>query len=120
MPMVRFTLKTSCREASCCSLLVVNGAVALRRRSLRATARTHFFSDLLFGQSGGVDGFDRSFLAVDAHEASREGKAFGLRQQVGIDGPVLDRIECLDLAFAFDDEAQSDGLHATGGEAAAH
>ena len=38
--MVRFTLKRSLREESCCSLLVVNGGVALRRRSLRSTVRT--------------------------------------------------------------------------------
>jgi hypothetical protein len=38
--MVRFTLKRSLREESCCSLLVVKGAAALRRRSLRSTVRT--------------------------------------------------------------------------------
>src|SRR5881227_2873801 len=38
--MVRFTLKRSLRAESCCSLLVVNGGAALRRRSLRSTVRT--------------------------------------------------------------------------------
>ena len=38
--MARFTLKRSLREESCCSLLVVNGGVALRRRSFFSTLRT--------------------------------------------------------------------------------
>src|SRR2546430_12328366 len=37
---VRFTLKRSLREESCCNLLVVNGAAALRRRSFLSTDRT--------------------------------------------------------------------------------
>ncbi len=39
-PIVRLTLKPSCRDASCCSLLVVNGEPAFRRRSFRSTVRT--------------------------------------------------------------------------------
>src|ERR1035438_9904171 len=38
--MVRFTLKRSLREESCCSLLVVKGGVALRRRSFFSAERT--------------------------------------------------------------------------------
>src|ERR1035437_6174008 len=38
--MVRFTLKRSLREESCCSLLVVKGGAALRRRSFLSTDRT--------------------------------------------------------------------------------
>src|ERR1700686_4411703 len=38
--MVRFTLKRSLRDESCCNLLVVNGGVALRRRSFFSAERT--------------------------------------------------------------------------------
>src|ERR1035438_9207733 len=38
--MLRFTLKRSLREESCCNLLVVNGGVALRRRSFFSAERT--------------------------------------------------------------------------------
>src|SRR5208283_738918 len=38
--MVRFTLKRSLREESCCNLLVVKGGAALRRRSFLSTDRT--------------------------------------------------------------------------------
>jgi hypothetical protein len=37
-----------------------------------------------------------------------------------VDGPVLFLDERLDFAFALDDQAQGDGLHAASGEAAAH
>src|SRR5260370_16467231 len=42
--MVRFTLKRSLREESCCNLLVVNGGVALRRRSFFSALRTTQFA----------------------------------------------------------------------------
>jgi len=35
-----------------------------------------------------------------------------------VQGPILDGRESLDLALAFDDQPQSDGLHAPGGKAA--
>ena len=38
---------------------------------------------------------------------------------MSVDGPILFLSEGLDLAFALDDQAQSDRLHASGGEAAA-
>ena len=37
-----------------------------------------------------------------------------------VDRPVFFFLERLDFAFAFDDQAQRDGLHASGGEAAAN
>ena len=37
-----------------------------------------------------------------------------------LDGPVLDRLERANLPLALDDEAQRDGLHATGGESLLH
>src|SRR6202158_5245691 len=37
---VRFTLKRSLRDESCCNLLVVKGGAALRRRSFLSTERT--------------------------------------------------------------------------------
>src|SRR5258706_4841541 len=37
---VRLTLKRSFRDESCCSLLVVNGGVGLRRRSFFSAERT--------------------------------------------------------------------------------
>ena len=40
--------------------------------------------------------------------------------QLGIEGPILDRHKRLDLAFPFNDEAQSYGLHPARGQAAAH
>ncbi len=38
--------------------------------------------------------------------------------ELGFDGPVFDRGEGVDLAFALDDEAEGNGLDAAGGEAA--
>ncbi len=37
-----------------------------------------------------------------------------------VDGPVFDRVECVDLAFAFDNQPQRHGLHAAGTQPATH
>ena len=50
----------------------------------------------------------------------RASNAGGLwRCEMRVDGPVFFLLERLDLALAFDDQAQRDGLHASGGKAAA-
>ena len=64
---------------------------------------------------------DAGGLAIDADEAGLEG-FLGLlfRMQQCVESPVFNGLECADLAFAFDDEAHGDGLHAAGGETAAN
>ena len=46
------------------------------------------------------------------------GLLFGMEECV--ERPVFNRLECADLALAFHDQAHCDGLHAAGGESAAH
>src|SRR5208282_3764463 len=113
------TLKRSLREESCCSLLVVNGGVALRRRSFFSTERTTqsaFSSDRrIFSASSPLD-FDLLFAFAEKTcvECGRLGGS-----QIGVDGPVFFFLEGFDFAFAIDDQAQRNGLHASSGEAAA-
>ena len=118
--MVRFTLKRSLREESCCSLLVVNGGAALRRRSFLSTERT---TQSAFSSSGAnlfrvfaVRDFD--LLFAFAHEPRVECRRL-VGGKVRVDGPIFFFLERLDLAFALDDQAKSDGLHASGGQATA-
>ena len=59
---------------------------------------------------------DDGLVAGDPHELRRERRA--VRGQEGcLDRPVLADRERPDLAFALDDEANRDGLHAAGREA---
>ncbi len=119
--MVRFTLKRSLREESCCSLLVVNGGVALRRRSFFSAERTTqsalssasriFSASSAFGIS--------IFLFALAQEASVECRRLS-GGEMGVDRPIFFLLEGFDFAFAIDDQAQSDGLHPSGGQAAAN
>ena len=115
--MVRFTLKRSLREESCCSLLVVNGGAALRRRSFLSTERTiqSAFSSAarIFSASSPFGDFD--FLLALAYEAGVERRRLA-GGEVGVDRPVFFFLERLDLAFALDDQAEGDGLHAAGGK----
>ena len=113
--MVRFTLKRSLREESCCSLLVVNGGVALRRRSLRSTVRT---TQSAFSSAARI--FSASSPLVTSIFSSplprkRASNAGGL-EKIGVNRPVFFLFERLDFAFALDDEAQRNRLHAAGGE----
>ena len=57
-------------------------------------------------------------LAVDAHELGGERLA-GRGREDRLDRPVLAGGEGIDLALAFDDEADRDRLDAAGGQAAA-
>ena len=106
--MVRLTLKPSWREESCCSLLVVKGGVGLLLRSLRSTSRTDHAAFLIASRT-----------AVDAHKSRSKYRTLGQRVQVRVNGPVFDWIESLDFTFTFDDETKRNGLHTSGGEAAA-
>ena len=118
--MVRFTLKRSLREESCCSLLVVNGGAALRRRSFFSTERT---TQSAFSSAARI--FSASSPLVTSTFSSplptkRASNAGGLLAgEVRVDGPVFFLLERLDFALAFDDQAQGDGLHASGGKTAA-
>ena len=60
---------------------------------------------------------NRRLLVANADKTGVEGRRL-LPLQMRVDGPVLFLIKCLDLALALDDEAQGDGLHAPGREAA--
>ncbi len=62
---------------------------------------------------------DLGLFVAAADEARVERRGLGGRQ-VRVDGPVFLLLEGLDLALALDDQAQRDGLHAAGGEPAAH
>jgi hypothetical protein len=55
---------------------------------------------------------DLGLLAVDVMELGRELLLALLEQR--FDGPILDRLERTDLPLALDDQAQRDGLHASG------
>ena len=119
--MVRFTLKRSLREASCCSLLVVKGGAALRRRSFLSTLPNHpvgfFQGDADLFRFFAVVNFDLLFTFSD--ESGVESRRLAGRE-VGIDRPVFFLFERLDLAFTFDDQTQSNGLHASRGETSTH
>ena len=57
-------------------------------------------------------------LQAGAKDVSRLRLGSCLLRQLGVDRPVLDRLEGLDLPLALDDDAQRRGLHAPGGEPA--
>src|SRR5579862_416621 len=83
-------------------------------------------SDLPFGFAHCGENGVSAFLVVDgdvfAFVLGKLGFENGrlARVQHGVDGPILLRDEGANLLFAFDDQAQGDGLHAAGGEAAAY
>ena len=56
-------------------------------------------------------------LAIEVGEAGGEGGA-GWGEEVGLDGPVFERAERLDLGFALADQAEGHGLDAAGAAAA--
>ncbi len=80
------------------------------------------------GPGGGIQGFDDplglllvidlQLFAVDAEETGIEGGSLG-GVETGVEGPVFLFLELLDLALALDDEAESYGLDASGGETTA-
>jgi hypothetical protein len=119
--MVRFTLKRSLREESCCSLLVVKWR--------RGVAAAFFLVDRAYQPVGllqrGADLFrilavrDFDLLFALAHESRVECGRLA-RGEVRIDRPIFFFLERLDFAFAFHDQPQSDRLHASGGKAAAN
>ncbi len=84
--------------------------------------------DGLHGPGGGLQGIDDALgllfvgdlqlFAIDADETGIEGGRFG-GVEAGVEGPVFLFLELLDLALALDDEAEGDGLDASGGESAA-
>ena len=116
--MARFTLKRSLREASCWNLLVVNGAVGLRRRSRFSTelngpvgaSRAQFL--IFFASSSLGTSFFSSPLPMKPRIERRRLRTCKMR----VDRPVLLLDERLDLALALDDQAQSDSLYASGGK----
>jgi len=70
---------------------------------------------------GGVavgDGELLELLPVQPDQLGRE--MLGRMRAVGLDRPVLARLERLDLLLALDDHAQRRALHAAGGQAALH
>jgi len=98
--MVRFTLKRSLREESCCSLLVVKGGVALRRRSFfplsgQPNRRVQAPGDFL--RFLAVRDFD--FLFAFAQKACVECRRLS-SGEMGVDRPVFFLLEGFDLAFA--------------------
>ena len=119
--MVRFTLKRSLREESCCSLLVVNGGVALRRRSFFSAERT---TQSAFSSASRIFSASSPFgisIFSSPLPRKRASNAGGLRAgKMGVDRPVLFFLEGFDFAFAIDDQAQRDGLHPSSGKAAAN
>ena len=113
--MVRFTLKRSLREESCCSLLVVNGGVALRRRSLRSTVRT---TQSAFSSAARI--FSASSPLVTSIFSSplpkkRASNAGGL-DEIRVNRPIFFLLERLDFAFTLNDETQCNRLHPAGGQ----
>src|SRR5262249_32256018 len=60
---------------------------------------------------------ERGLLAGDLLEGGREVRRL-LPAQARMEGPVLHRLERLDLTLAIDDEADGHRLHPAGGEAA--
>ncbi len=128
--MVRLTLKPSCREASCCSLLVVKGAVALRRRSFFSTFLTDHLAVFsaattasvasLSGSEGVSTVSTRGLDSLDTDEARGKLGRLLCRRQLSVDRPIFHRNEGLDLTLPLDNQPQSDGLHTSCGKAPAH
>ena len=61
---------------------------------------------------------DFDFLFTFAEEAGVECRRLG-GGEIGVDRPVFFFLEGFDFAFAVDDQAERDGLHPSGGKAAA-
>src|SRR5205823_3328002 len=102
--MVRFTLKRSLRAESCWSLLVVKGAVALRRRSFFSTELT--VQVACFSASSmrrAVASSGATFLSGFAPTRCAS-KAGGLPEKRCVKRPVFLLLEGLDLAVALNDE----------------
>ena len=119
--MVFFTVKRSLRAASCCSLLVVNGGTGLRFFSLVTTDSTMNVAPSRFSRMWSASSWfcHLSGLALDLGQpALRTAAARGLRAS-RCNRPILFRLERQNLAFALDDQAQRNGLHAAGGNSAA-
>ena len=107
-PMVRFTLNPKVDAMhSCCNLLVVNGGAALLRRSFffnRAHSPRGFIHCCencirlcLIGQARGTYSWNFSLLPIDADKARNKFRAVGLGSQKGVNGPILNVLESLDL-----------------------
>src|SRR5580698_2221990 len=77
--------------------------------------RDHCVGDCLVRKGWSIDGFDTRTLAVDPDKTGDERKTF-LRFQFRVNGPVFDRLKCLDFTLALDDETNSHGLHAASRE----
>src|SRR5260370_11650760 len=73
---------------------------------------------LLVGQRRSVHCCYDRFFAIDAGEARSKLCLFACRGELGIERPILDGNERLDLALALHDEAQSYGLYPACGETA--
>ncbi len=123
---VRLVVKPSLREASCCSVEVVNGGDGRRLRSLLTTSVTcstplAAVTMRLRAASAVVavgDGELFELLAVEFIELGGE-RLRGMRA-LGFDRPVFAGDEGFDLFFALHDHAQRRRLHAAGGQAALH
>ena len=116
---VRFTLKRSLRDESCCSLLVVNGGAALRRRSFFSTERTiqSAFSSAARIFSASSPLLTSTFSSpLPRNRASNAGGLLAARLASIVQYSTF--LERLDFAFALDDQAEGNGLHAAGGKAA--
>ena len=122
------------RDASCCSFEVMNGGVGVSFSFFGRYRVDYKFSfaassTIARGFFAGLDvSLGRLYVFVKLADLDR--LVFYLvkfrvefRRQGGgeirDDRPVFGLNECFDLAFAFDDEANSDCLHAAGGEFAA-
>ena len=115
---MRCAVKPSLRAASCCRVEVVNGAAGLRLRCFFST-----LSDVELAVRGGLQAWsiwraltvgDRELVDLFTFELGQlgaEGLSFLLG--IGLDGPVLARLERLDLVLALADQAQRRTLHAT-------
>ena len=125
---VRCAEKPSLREASCCSVEVVNGGEGLRRRCLRSIVST-LSSPAAPQALRSAASVARALLSFDEaelldlaagkfHQLEREGLLAVLA--LGVDGPVFLRHERGDLVFALADHAQRRALHAPGRQAAPH
>ena len=120
--MVRLTLKRSLRDDSCCRVDVMKGGTGLR-----------FFSacsDRLNYIRGAIQIVDNSARRWPRCVTRMSHRSLLLRRAVRTGGFLAFRATSMvqyssllkraDFTFAFDDEAQRNGLHAAGGKAAAN
>ena len=119
---VRRAVKPSLRLASCCSVLVVNGASGCRccSRCAHAGDRPGRAVQVVLRRSAASTPVLRSTFSPSRSTRLAVNVALLALapRQLGLERPVLDRDEGLDLALAIDDHAHGDGLHAPGGQAA--